>query len=84
MSGGPIVFGRTVKPVVTPDDDVDASDDGLVERLGDVGAYVSNAPKPVSASAFRLDISGDLSLADRLALADAERKRLGLGNPITG
>jgi len=78
------VFGRQVKPAVPPDDDVDAFDDGLVERLEDVGTYVSPAPQAVSANAFRHDFAGDLSLTERLAVAVAERRRLGLDNPITG
>ena len=63
-------------------DDEGAFDDGLVERLGDVGAYVSAAPAPVREGAFRGEVASDLSLTDRLAAAEAERDRLGLPNPV--
>jgi hypothetical protein len=59
----------------TSESDDDAFDDGLVERLGDIGAYVSSSPAPIPHDSFvkRSGPAGGGSLSARLA----EASRLG-------
>lgn len=62
----------------TPDLPADEFDDGLMERLGELGTYVSASPSPVSDTAFSESSarSTTWSLSARLAEAGSQRERL--------